>query len=121
MLHTGPSLCKAASRLSLKWLGWGGGEALSGLDEGGRHMTLLHMIPHRSGLSRDPLYTSFPYLAQTNTAIHYIGLDILSPSLTQFREIGTAYSEFTIIAAIGLQKPYAKPKSGQILYFYDVY
>jgi hypothetical protein len=36
-------------------------------------MTLLHMIPHSGGLSRDPLYTSFPYPARMNTIVHFIG------------------------------------------------
>ncbi len=36
----------------------------------------------------------------------------VSPSLTQFREIGSVYPDFAIIVAIGLQKPYAKLESG---------
>jgi hypothetical protein len=37
------------------------------------HMTLLHMIPHRTGLSRDPLCTSFPWPAHVNTTVHLMG------------------------------------------------
>ncbi len=36
-------------------------------------MTLLHIIPHRVRLSRDPLYTSFPCPAQMNTTVHFSG------------------------------------------------
>jgi hypothetical protein len=38
------------------------------------HMTLLHMIPHRAGLSIDPLHINFPYPAHMNTTVHFIGL-----------------------------------------------
>jgi hypothetical protein len=38
-------------------------------------------------------------------------IDRVSPSLTQFAEIGSVYPGFGIIVAIGLQKPYAKPES----------
>jgi hypothetical protein len=41
-------------------------------------MTLLHMIPHRAGLSRDPLYTSLPYPAHMSTTVHFIGSDRLA-------------------------------------------
>jgi hypothetical protein len=54
-LHTGLSFCEAANRLSLKWLKRGA--EVAWVEEG--HMTLLHIIPHRAGLSRDPLFTSF--------------------------------------------------------------
>jgi hypothetical protein len=37
-------------------------------------MTLLHMIPHRAGLSIDPLHISFPCPAHMNTTVHFIGL-----------------------------------------------
>jgi hypothetical protein len=39
----------------------------------------------------------------------------VSPSLTQLGEIGSAYPEFPIIIAIGLQKSYAKPELGSNL------
>jgi hypothetical protein len=47
LLHPRPSLCKAACRLSQKWLGWGGGE-MFGLRRG---TSLLHMVPHKAKLS----------------------------------------------------------------------
>jgi hypothetical protein len=36
----------------------------------------------------------------------------VAPSSTQFGEILSVYPGFTMIIAIGLQKPYAKPESG---------
>jgi hypothetical protein len=68
VLHPGPFLMKAASRLSLKWLRQGSWVAW--VEEG--QMTLLHMILHRAGLSRDPLCTSFPCPTHKNTTIHLI-------------------------------------------------
>jgi hypothetical protein len=40
---------------------------------------------------------------------------IVSPSLTQIGEIGSAYFEFAIIVATGRQKPYAKPIGGHLV------
>jgi hypothetical protein len=55
LLHPGPSLCKVASRLSLKWLGWGG---VSGLGGGGEHGSTPHdstqaQAEQRSTVHRD--------------------------------------------------------------------
>jgi hypothetical protein len=35
-------------------------------------MALLHIIPNRAELSRDPLYISFPCPAHINTTVHFI-------------------------------------------------
>jgi hypothetical protein len=49
-------------------------------------------------------------------------ISIVSPFSAQFGEIGSAFPEFAIIVAIGLQKPHAKPESGANLVLqYDVY
>ncbi len=45
----------------------------------------------------------------------------VSPSLTQFGEIGSAYPEFTIIVAIGLRNLMLNRNHVPILYLYDVY
>ncbi len=55
--HPGPSLYKAASGLNLAWVE--GGEWLGWR----RGTSVLHMIPHRTGLSRDSLHTSFLCMA----------------------------------------------------------
>jgi hypothetical protein len=46
---------------------------------------------------------------------------IVSPSSTQFGEIGSVYPDLAIVIAIGLRKHYAKPESGANLVLYDVY
>jgi hypothetical protein len=45
----------------------------------------------------------------------------VSPSLTQFREIGSVYPGFAIVIAIGLRKPYAQPELGANLVLYNVF
>jgi hypothetical protein len=53
VLHAGQFLRTAASRPSLRVLGRGA--EVVGVEEG--HMTLLHLIPQRARLIRDPMYT----------------------------------------------------------------
>ncbi len=66
----GQFICKAASSLSLKWLGWGRGW-VAWVEKG--HLTLLHIIPHRAGRSIYPLYTNLPCAAHMSTTVHYLG------------------------------------------------
>jgi hypothetical protein len=69
VLHPGTSLCKAANELSLKCLGQGG--RVAWVEVG--HMTLLHIIPHRAGLSSNLRYTGFLCMAHTNITVHLTG------------------------------------------------
>jgi hypothetical protein len=46
---------------------------------------------------------------------------IVLSSSTRVGEIDSVYPGFTIMIAIGLQNPYAKPKSFANLVLYDVY
>jgi hypothetical protein len=43
--------------------------------------SLLHMIPHRAGLSRDPVYTSFLWIAHRSTTVNLTGLGEMYPGL----------------------------------------
>ncbi len=82
VLHPGPSLCKAASRLSLKWFGQEEGGGKVRVAKG--HMTLLHIIPHKARLSKNLLYTGFLCPAYTNTTVHLtgrMGLAVQWPSM----------------------------------------
>jgi hypothetical protein len=60
--------------------------------------------PGGGGEGADPIFPGSVLLKLT-----------VSPSSTQFGDIGSAYSEFAIIVAIGFWNPYAKPESGENL------
>ncbi len=50
-----------------KWLGWK------------RGTLVLHMIPHRAGLNKDPLHTSFLCLVHMSISVYFLGgVDLLT-------------------------------------------